>query len=108
MGDFNTDLLKFESSNPVCNFLDLLSSNYFLPQILLLTRICKNLKTLIDNIFCNIPQISDKAISANLTSSFSDQLPQVFISPEFYNNGKNTQSNTFIHDWKNFNNDGFS
>ena len=35
LGDFNIDLLKFNSCSSVCNFLDELSSSYFMPQIFL-------------------------------------------------------------------------
>ena len=39
---------------------------------------------LLDNIFCNIPQSSERNISANLTSTYSDHLPQVLLVPGFY------------------------
>ena len=35
LGDFNIDLLKFNSCSSICNFLDELASSYFKPQIFL-------------------------------------------------------------------------
>ena len=96
LGDFNIDLLKFNSCSSVCNFLDELSSGYFMPQIFLSSRITRSSKKLIDNIFCNIPQSSEQNISANLTTTYSDHLPQV------------RKLNVFIRDWKTFNNATFS
>ena len=76
-------LLKFNSCSSICNFLDELSSSYFTPQIFLPSHIIGSSKTLIDDIFCNIPQSSERNILANLTSTYSDHLPQVFLVPGF-------------------------
>ena len=85
VGDFNIDLLNFDTSEYVSTFLDDLASNSLQPQILLPTRISNNSKTLIDNIFCNIPNTLVKsAMSGNISSSISDHLPQFFILPEFF------------------------
>ena len=108
LGDFNIDLLKFNSCSSICNFLDELSSSYFTPQIFLRSRIIGSTKTLIDNIFCNIPQSSERNISANLTSTYSDHLPQVLLVPGFYRYRNVHKSNVFIRDWKTFNNATFS
>ena len=54
LGEFNIDLLNFDTSEYVSTFQDDLASNLLQPQILLPTRISNNKKTLIDNIFCNI------------------------------------------------------
>ena len=60
LGDFNTDLLYFDTSEHVSTFLDDL-------QILLSTRISNNTKTLTDNIFCNIPNpLVKNAMSGNI------------------------------------------
>ena len=108
LGDFNIDLLKFNSCSSVCNFLDELSSSYFMPQVFLPSRITRSTKTLIDNIFCNIPQSSEQNISANLTTTYSDHLPQVLLIPGFYWYKNVRKSNVFIRDWKTFNNATFS
>ena len=108
LGDFNIDLLKFNSCSSICNFLDELSSSYFTPQIFLPSRIIGSTKTLIDNIFCNIPQSSERNISANLTTTYSDHLPQVLLVPGFYQYKSVHKSNAFICDSKTFNNATFS
>ena len=65
VGDFNIDLLNFDTSEYVSTFLDDLASNSLQPQILLPTRISNNSKTLI-NIFRNIPNTLVKsAMSGN-------------------------------------------
>ena len=50
MGDFNIDLLKYESNNDSNSFYNILSSNFFTPYVLQPTRL--HSKTLIDNLFC--------------------------------------------------------
>ena len=79
-----------------------------MPQIFLPSRITGSTKTLIDNIFCNIPQSSEQNISANLTTTYSDHLPQVLLVPGFYWYKNLCKSNVFIRDWKTFNNATFS
>ena len=49
LGDFNINLLKFDTSHHGNTFLDDLASNSLQSQILLPTRVCKNSKTFIDN-----------------------------------------------------------
>ena len=48
--DFNINLLKYENSDLINNFIDTHSSDFLLPLIHLPTRISKTSK-LIDNIF---------------------------------------------------------
>ena len=80
--DFNIDLLKYELSEPINNFMDTLSSNSFLPHILLPTRISKT-STLIDNIFSNSTSF-DEIESCNITSTFSGHLPQFIFFLNFF------------------------
>ena len=94
LGEINIDLLNFDTSEHVSTFLDDLASNSLQPQILLPTRISNNSKTLIDNIFCNIPNpLVKSAMSGNISSSISDHLPQFFILPEFFSNSPPTKYN---------------
>ena len=84
LGDFNIDLLKYELSDSINNFIDTLSSNFLLPHILLPTRISKT-STLIDNIFSN--STLEETELGNATSILSDNLPNLFfqkISSEKY------------------------
>ena len=78
LGDFNCDLLKFDSDYEVQQFLDIMGSNSLCPQITLPTRITDTSKTIIDNIFCS--PISDKQyFSGNIFSGISDHLPQFLM-----------------------------
>ena len=105
MGDFNVDLLKYDKHNLTNEFLDSLSSNYFLPLILLPTRITMSSKTLIDNIFSN--KISQNITSGNISASISDHLPQFSIIPEIFSNVSFPKSNIFERDWSKFDKENF-
>ena len=76
-GDFNSDLLKYDSSNNYKKFYDLLSSYGIFPMILLPTRVCGNSATIVDNIFTN--NINNPLISGNIITDISDHYSQ-FIS----------------------------
>ena len=54
MGDFNINLLNYESNQETADFLNNMQSNSLVPYITLPTRITPRSKTLIDNIFFNI------------------------------------------------------
>ena len=84
LGDFNIDLLKYDSSELVYSFLDTLYSNFLSLQIILPPRISFS-STLIDNIFCNVIYTT-KSISPNPTSTVLDPLTQFPILPEFFCN----------------------
>ena len=51
MGDFNVNLINCNDDKNISNFLDTMLSHSFLPFITTPTRITRNTKTLIDNIF---------------------------------------------------------
>ena len=72
MGDFNLDVLKFESHQDTNNFLNTLSSFFFQPQILQPTRITEHSATLIDNTFFN--SLDHFVISGNLIYDLSGHL----------------------------------
>ena len=100
LGDFNIVLLNFDTSEYASTFLNL-ASNSLQPQIPLPTRISSNSKSLIDNIFCNIPNpLIKSAMSGNISSSISDHLPQFFIRPEFFSKSPPTKYNIISHDWE--------
>ena len=88
LDDFNIDLLKYELSDSINNLIDTLSSNFLLPHILLPTRISKT-STLIDKIFSNSTSL-EEIESGNVTSTFSDHLPQFIFFKRFFL--KNTSS----------------
>ena len=53
MGDFNLNLLDYNNSAPIENFLNQMISRNFLPVITRPTRLTPITSTLIDNIFYN-------------------------------------------------------
>ena len=79
LGDFNVDLLHYESNNPTREFLDLMFSASLTPQITVPTRLTVCSKTLIDNIFTN--SVKESTISGNLECCISDHLAQFLILP---------------------------
>lgn len=76
-GDFNSDLLKYDTSNNYKKFYDLLSSYGILPMILLPTRVSGDSATIVDNIFTN--NIENLLNSGNIKTDLSDHYSQ-FIS----------------------------
>ena len=83
LGDFNINLLNYDIHPPTNEFLDSLSSHYFLPHILQSSMITTNSKTLTD-IFSNmaVPNM----ISGNLTASISDHLPKFLVALNIFFN----------------------
>ena len=73
MGDFNINLLNYESHPPTDDFINNLRVFFFQPHILQPTRITDHTATLIDNIYFN--SIEHCYISGNLVCDISDHLP---------------------------------
>ena len=78
MGDFNLDLLKFETHNDTDAFLNAMLTTNFQPQILQPTRITNHTATLIDNIFLNSKR-ETFTISGNIIYDLTDHLPNFLI-----------------------------
>ena len=72
MGDFNIDLLKYDTDNLCHEFLETFLSNSFFPLVSKPTRITNTSSTLIDNIFSNVIPHSDSYI---ILSDISDHYP---------------------------------
>ena len=98
LGDFDIDLLKYELSDSINNFIDTLSSNFLLPHILLPTRISKT-STLIDNIFSNSTSL-EEIESGDVTSTFSDHLTQLIFLKDFFSKILAVIFNILKHDWR--------
>ena len=64
IGDFNIDLLKYDTNADRTAFLDSMYANFFLPYITTPTRVTTHSKTLIDNIFLNNIEDGLKVVSA--------------------------------------------
>jgi hypothetical protein len=73
-GDFNLDLLKYDTHNPTNDFINLNSALSFLPLINKPTRITINSATLIDNCFTNILELNTIS-SVIIPSDISDHYP---------------------------------
>ena len=74
MGDFNIDILKYDTNNDSAAFLDMMYENFLLPYVSSPTRITSRSQTLIDNTFSNI--IEDEINSGNITTTISDHYAQ--------------------------------
>ena len=77
MGDFNINLLNYDSHTPTFDFMNILLSNNCLPCITLPTRISNNSATIIDNIFTNLTNF--KITSGNILTHISDHFPQFLL-----------------------------
>ena len=77
MGDFNIDLLKYESCTYSKEFLNDLYSATFFPTISKPTRVHGDSATLIDNIFLNNVMFS--SLRGNIVSDISDRFSQVCL-----------------------------
>ena len=105
LGDMNIDLIKNELHSETSNFLDIISSNLFVPHIIHPTRITSHSKTLIDNIFSNVTNFA-QGKSGNITLSLSDHLAQFLLIPldiKFIPK----QMHTFKQDFSNFDRENF-
>ena len=77
MGDFNIDLLKFESCSYSKELLELTQSFSLLPAVDKPTRVYGNSATLIDNIFSN--NLENSLICGNIVTDTTDHFTQVCI-----------------------------
>ena len=65
--DFNLNLIKYSKTTGINQFLEIILSHKFMPQITLPTRVAGRTATLIDNILIN--SYENKCISSNITTS---------------------------------------
>ena len=77
MGDFNLNLLNFESHTPTDLFINTLATYCFQPHIIKPTRITDHSATLIDHIYFN--SVEHATVSGNLVCDISDHLPNFLI-----------------------------
>ena len=92
MGDFNINLLNYESNESVAYFLDTMCTHGFLPRISGPNRLTPHSKTFYNGISNNIQ-------SGNILTNISDHLSQILFLPSKKNN--NTNSNTYQRNFKN-------
>ena len=77
MGDFNIDLLQYESHNSSDEFFNTIISHSFLPYILQPTRVTYHSSTVIDNIFSNISDF--ETLSGDITTIIADHFAQFLL-----------------------------
>ena len=77
MGDFNFNLLNYESHTETNDFLNTMISHYMLPYILQPTRVTDHSATVIDNIFSN--NTEHNTLSGSILSRISDHFPQFLV-----------------------------
>ena len=89
MGDFNMNLLSYNTNKRIAQFLDELYTNSLIPYINLPTKITNQVEAVTDNIFYN--KINPEATAGNITTSIPDQLMQFLIEPSpFTSNNEQT------------------
>ncbi len=76
MGDFNINLLNYDSHTPTNDFINFLSSNYFLPCIHHPSRVSDQSESVIDNIFTNA---IENLTCGNILTQISDHFPQFMV-----------------------------
>ena len=74
MGDFNINLLKYQSDPETKDFINLMVSHYLLPHNLHPTRVTDHSATIIDRIFSN--NVESDTVGGNILSQISDHFPQ--------------------------------
>ena len=77
IGEFNMNLLKYQSHSETNDFIKLMVSHYLLPHILHPTRVTDHSATIIDNIFSN--NVESDTVSRNILSQITDHFPQFLI-----------------------------
>ena len=81
LGDFNINLLNYNSSTPVSStYVNFLFSKQFLPNIIHPFRVSGYSSTLIDNIFSNISD--NETLSGKIMTQITDHFPKFFNCQE--------------------------
>ena len=81
-GDFNINLLNYQSHLDTSNFLNIAFDHYLCPVLTRPTRFSQTSSTLIDNIFIN--STDDNFYAGLFINDMSDHLPIFYISSEKY------------------------
>ena len=105
MGDFNIDILKYDSHSESTDFVDLMYTSFLLPYIVAPTRVTPRSSTLIDNIFSN--NIDDGSISGNLITTISDHFAQFLLLRDLKNSEQKTKTDQYKQDFSKLNKEHF-
>ena len=93
MGDFNIDLLQYESNSYANDFINSVISHSFLPYIHQPTRVTDHSATVIDNILSNITDFD--TLSGNTTSIIANHVAQFLLIKKCYMSYKSCSY--FVH-----------
>ena len=99
LGDFNINLLNYNSCTPITNYVNFFFSKQFLPYIIHPSRVSAHSATLIDNIFSSITD--NDTISGNILTQITGHFPQFLIVKRAEMTYKNLSY--FQHDFSNLN-----
>ena len=77
LGDFNIDILKYDTVKDSGDLLDIMTEAFLFPHISSPTRSTTRSRTLIDNIFSN--NIEHDTLSGNIITTISDHFAQFLI-----------------------------
>ena len=105
MGDFNIDILKYDSHSESTDLVDLMYTSFLLPYIVAPARVTPRSSTLIDNIFSN--NIDDGSISGNLIKTISDHFAQFLLLRDLKYSEQKTQTDQYKQDFSKLNKEHF-
>ena len=103
-GGFNLNLIKYSQTRNI-QFLELIPSQNFIPQIMLPTQVTGRTAILTDNIL--IKSYENKCTSGNITTSVSDHLPKFLIENFKDKTYKIRNFTATTRDYKKINNESF-
>ena len=105
LGDFNLDLLKYETDNHVRSYVDLSMEFSYRPLINKPTRITSHSATLLDHIWSN--NLSETLNSGILMNDCSDHFAPFCSVQEISNSSSNNENSIKYRDWKPIDSDEF-
>ena len=105
MGDFNLDLLKYNSSNFIETFVNTNFQNHFFPLINKPTRVTSHSTTVIDQFWCNFVH-SHRFENKIVLTDFSDHFA-IFTRICGFTNGNSSFCNFTYRDWKGVDDEAF-
>ena len=77
IGDFNINLLNYDSHSETNEFINSMVSHYLFPHILQPTRVTDHSATIIDNIFTNATEFN--TVSGNILNQLADHYSQFLV-----------------------------
>ena len=82
LGDYNINILNYESHDPTAYFVDAMYSCGFVPLINRSTRITQHSGTIIDDIFTNNHNVPIKSYQGILVTDLSDHFPIFHVNQD--------------------------